>query len=95
MRPPDVAGLAAILRHHLTPLRFADSIDIEETITEYAVQTDGATGADLAYLCQSAARRCVQEAVQAGISATAVAITHPHLQQSLHTWLDNRAPSRH
>jgi len=95
MRPPDVTGRAAILRHNLVPLRLADDIDREALIADIAVATDGATGADLAYLCQSAARRCVQEAVQAGISAATVAITHPHLQQSLHTWLDNRAPSRH
>ena len=95
MRPPDVMGRAAILRHHLASLRLADELDRDAIITELAMQSDGSSGADLAYLCQSAARRCVQEAVQAGISATAVAISHPHLQQSLRTWLESKAPSRH
>ncbi|MHB9023054.1 MAG: hypothetical protein ACYC7E_02615 [Armatimonadota bacterium] len=51
-----------------------------------AIQTDGASGADLAYHCHSAARHCVQEAMLAGVPADAVAITHAQLQQSLQAW---------
>jgi len=96
MRPPDAAGRAAILRHHLTPLRLGDDVHREVLIADLAAQTDGATGADLAYLCQSAARRCVLDAVQAGVPADAVDITAAHLQQSLLSWVaDHIRPSAH
>jgi len=91
MRPPDATGRAAILRHHLASLRLADDIERQVLIADVATQTEGATGADLAYLCQSAARRCVQEAVLAGLPVDAVAITPAHLQQSLQTWQGDRA----
>ena len=90
MCPPDQAGRAAILRHHLTPLRLGDDVNREVLIADLAAQTDGATGADLAYLCQSAARRCVLDAVQARRPADAVAITPTHLQQSLLSWVADR-----
>ena len=70
----DRDGRIAILRRHLAPLRLAEEIDREALIAELAAQTDGASGVDLAYLCLSAARRCVQEAVQAGVSVDAVTL---------------------
>jgi transitional endoplasmic reticulum ATPase len=95
MRPPDVNGRAAILRHHLGPLRLAEQISREELVVELAGMTDGASGADLAYICQSAARCCVQDAVQAGLPMDDVFITDSHLQRSLRVWLADRAQSRH
>jgi ATP-dependent Zn protease len=99
MRPPDRSGRAAILHHHLASLRLAETVDRDAVIAAMAAQTDGASGADLACLCQAAARWCVQDAVQQSLPAAVVVITHNHLQQSLHIWLEEqtvcpRAPSR-
>ncbi len=90
MRPPDLPGRDAILRHHLASLRLAETVDREAVSAAMAAQTDGASGADLAFLCQAAARRCVQDAVQAGLPVDAVVITAAHLQQSLQVWLADR-----
>jgi AAA+ superfamily predicted ATPase len=90
MRPPDTPGRAAILRHHLAVLRLTETVDRDAVIAAIAAQTDGASGADLAFLCQTAARRCVQDAVQAGLPVDAVVITAAHLQQSLQVWLADR-----
>jgi AAA+ superfamily predicted ATPase len=95
MRPPDINGRAAILRHHLGPLRLAEQISRDELVVELAGMTDGASGADLAYICQSAARCCVQDAVQAGLLVDDVYITDSHLQRSLRVWLADQAQSRH
>ena len=94
MHPPDVAGRAAVLRHHLAPLRLGDALDRDVLILDLATQMEGASGADLAYLCQSAARRCVQEAVLANVSPDQVAITVTHLQQAMTVWLDGREDRR-
>jgi ATP-dependent 26S proteasome regulatory subunit len=94
MRPPDTQGRAAILRHHLAALRLAETVDCDALIAELAAQTDGASGADLACLCQAAARRCVQDAVQAGLPVDAVVITADHLQQSLQVWREEHAALR-
>jgi len=94
MRPPDEAGRAAILRHHLASLRLADDITRDALIAEFAAQTAGASGADLAYLCQAAARRCVHEAVQTALPLDAIVMTHAHLQQSLQVWVADRRSGR-
>jgi AAA+ superfamily predicted ATPase len=94
MRPPDTQGRDAILRHHLASLRLAETVDRDAMIATMAAQTDGASGADLAFLCHAAARRCVQEAVQTGMPADAVVITAAHLQQSLQVWLEEDAALR-
>ena len=61
---PDQAGRAAILRHHLSPLRLAEALDREALAHFLATQTRGASGADLAHLCQSAARHCVSQELE-------------------------------
>jgi SpoVK/Ycf46/Vps4 family AAA+-type ATPase len=94
MRPPDLPGRAAILRHHLASLRLAETMDRDAVIAAMAAQTEGTSGADLAFLCQAAARRCVQDAVQRDVPADAVVITASHLQQSLQIWLDEHAALR-
>lgn len=75
-------------------MRLADAVDRDALIAECAAQTDGASGADLAYLCHAAARYCVQDAVQAGVQAEAVVITAAHLQQSLQIWVEEQAARR-
>jgi len=93
MRPPDTTGRAAILRHHLAPLKLGDALDRDALILDLATQTEGASGADLAYLCQSAARRCVQEAVLADVVPEQVEITLAHLQQAIIVWQVGRKDS--
>ena len=61
---PKESGRAAILRHHLSPLRLAGNSDREALAHWLATQTRGASGADLAYLCQSAARHCVRQELE-------------------------------
>jgi transitional endoplasmic reticulum ATPase len=61
---PRQAGRAAILRHHLTPLRLADGLEHERLAQWLAARTRGASGADLAHLCQSAARLCVRQELE-------------------------------
>ncbi|OQA94667.1 MAG: ATP-dependent zinc metalloprotease FtsH [Chloroflexi bacterium ADurb.Bin222] len=94
LHPPDPAGRLAILRHHLAPLRLAAALDRDALLRDLAAQMEGATGADLAYLCQSAASRCVQEAVQAGVAPDQAAITHTHLLQAVSIWQADREERR-
>ena len=61
---PKEAGRAAILRHHLSPLRLVEGLDRELLAHWLAARTRGASGADLAHLCQSAARHCVRQELQ-------------------------------
>jgi transitional endoplasmic reticulum ATPase len=86
MRPPDAQGRAAIIRHYLQPLRLAEDLDRDALAEHLAAHTDGATGADLAFLCQAAARQCVQEALRAGQPADALVITGAHLERACLAW---------
>ena len=61
---PNQAGRAAILRHHLSPLRLTESLDRDRLANYIATQTRGASGADLAHLCQTAARCCVRQELE-------------------------------
>ena len=54
MKLPDENGRAAILRYYLKPLKLEPGIDIDALVAELAAATDGASGADLEYLCQTA-----------------------------------------
>jgi AAA+ superfamily predicted ATPase len=94
MRPPDAQGRAAILRHYLQPLRLADDLDRDALADDLAAHTDGATGADLAFLCQAAARQCVQEALRAGQPAEALVITAAHLEMACAAWQGDRVDER-
>ncbi|MHB1463301.1 MAG: AAA family ATPase [Armatimonadota bacterium] len=80
MRLPNVHGRSAILRHYLKPLKLDSSIDVDLLIGDLATLMDGASGADLEYLCQSAARACVKEAVAAGQSDEETMIAERHLR---------------
>ncbi len=61
---PDQSGRAAILDHHLAPLRLAEGLDRNHLSAWLATQTRGASGADLAHLCQSAVRCCVHQELE-------------------------------
>jgi len=45
--------------------------------------TDAASGADLQYLCQTAARICVKEAIRSGLSPESMSICRSHLEAAL------------
>jgi len=78
MKLPDECGRAAILRYYLKPLKLEPGIDIDALVADLATSTDGASGADLEYLCQTAARLCVKEMVARGASTDTAAVTRQH-----------------
>ena len=83
MKLPDESGRAAILRRYLKPLKLEPGIDIDALVAELASSTDEASGADLEYLCQTAARMCVKEMVARGASPDTVAVTRLHFATAL------------
>ncbi|MHB9124573.1 MAG: AAA family ATPase [Armatimonadota bacterium] len=83
MRLPDERGRAAILGRYLMPLKLDSSIDVEALAAELAAITDGASGADLEYLCQTAAKLCVKEAILLGTSPDGVRISAHHFDLAL------------
>ncbi|MHB1459481.1 MAG: ATP-binding protein, partial [Armatimonadota bacterium] len=83
MKLPDANGRAAILRRYLNPLRLDPSIDVESIATKLASMTDGASGADLEYLCQTAARICVKEMIGSGGSPDSITISRYHFEKAL------------
>jgi ATP-dependent 26S proteasome regulatory subunit len=83
MGPPDEAGRAAIFRHYLEPLVIDPALDPDRLATELASLTPGLTGADIAHVCQSAARLCVKDAVGRQSLPDAMAIREEHFRRSL------------
>jgi len=83
MKLPDESGRTAILRHYLKPLRLDSSIGIDALAADLAAATDGASGADLEYLCQTAARLCVKDALLYGVSSREVRISAHHFDLAL------------
>lgn len=90
MQLPDECGRAAILRYYLKPLKLDSGIDVEMLATELASATDGASGADLEYLCQTAARLCVKEIVTSVASPNAVAVAKRHFETALSFFCNGR-----
>ena len=83
MKLPDEHGRVAILRHYLKPLKLDSGIDVDALVADLAKATDGASGADLEYLCQTAARLCVKEALSCGVSHDEVRICTGHFAMTL------------
>lgn len=83
MKLPDEEGRAAILRHYLKALKLDPSIDVDIFAAELASLTDGASGADLEFLCNTAARLCVKDAVSTGVSPDVLTIRRHHFDKSL------------
>ena len=80
MKLPDESGRAAILRYYLKPLKLEPGIDIDRLVADLATATDGASGADLEYLCQTAARLYVKEMVARGGNDSDTAIAERHIR---------------
>jgi len=83
MKLPDASGRAAILRHYLKPLKLDPSIDADALAERLAAATEGTSGADLEYLCQSAARICVKDALASGVLPNEVSITTCHFDEAV------------
>lgn len=83
MQLPDESGRSTILKHYLKTLKLDPTIDVDILTTELAAATDGVSGADLEYLCQSAARMCVKEAVIDMSDAEKLFITKKHLKMAV------------
>ena len=83
MGPPDERGRAAILRHYLKPLVLDPALDPDRLATELASLTAGFTGADIAHLCQNAARICVKEASRMDSPHKGIAISEEHFRMAM------------
>jgi SpoVK/Ycf46/Vps4 family AAA+-type ATPase len=59
--PPDEEARRAVLRHHLEG-RPIEDVDV----AKLAARTEGYSGADLAYVCEVAAERALQDSVRTG-----------------------------
>jgi SpoVK/Ycf46/Vps4 family AAA+-type ATPase len=83
MKLPDESGRAAILRRYLKPLKIEPGMDTDVLVADLAVVTDGASGADLEYLCQTAARLCVKDALMSSASSDEVRVSAHHFEAAL------------
>ena len=83
MKLPDEQGRAAILKHYLKPLKLDPDIDIQNLGAGIAASTNGASGVDLEYLCQTAARICVKDALSYDILPNDVRISKHHFDKAL------------
>ena len=83
MKLPDENGRAAILRYYLKPLKMEPHIDIDRLVADLAAATNGASGADMEYLCQTAARLCVKDIVARGALLDEVTISVHHFDVAL------------
>ncbi len=86
--PPDAAAREAIFRYHLTS-RPVEGIDL----SRLAKQTDGFSGADIAYVCELAAERALLDSVATGVArlirmADVLAAVH-EVPVSTNAWLDS------
>jgi len=90
MQLPDESGRAMILRHYLKPLKLDVGIDIDALVADIAAATDGASGADLEYLCQSAARLCIKDAVIDASDPDTLCVTEVHLRLAAQQIVDSR-----
>jgi SpoVK/Ycf46/Vps4 family AAA+-type ATPase len=85
--PPDEPARAAILRHHLQG-RLIANIDL----VQLATQTAGYSGADLAYVCETAAERVLIDSARTGsprmIEMSDLQRALPEVRPSIGPWLE-------
>jgi AAA+ superfamily predicted ATPase len=60
---PDERGRAALFEYYLRPLKLAPRLDRQRLAGRLAALTPGSSGADIAFICDRAALRCVKEGV--------------------------------
>ena len=80
---PDERGRAEIFEHYLRGLKLAPSHTPDRLAAELASVTPGMTGADIAYLCQRAAKCCVKDAVGGRGEPNDIAIVRHHFDAAL------------
>jgi len=83
MGPPDEQGRKAIFLHHMEGLKLGADINRDHLAAKLAAATPGFTGADIAYVCQSAALLCVKEASTVPRQRTDLAITAEHFRSAI------------
>ncbi|MHB1000857.1 MAG: AAA family ATPase [Armatimonadota bacterium] len=83
MKLPDEEGRAAILRNYLKTLKLDALIEIDTYTAELASLTECASGADLEYLCNTAARLCVKDAISSGMQSDVLTIRRDHFEKAL------------
>ncbi len=83
MKLPDENERAAILRHYLKPLKLDPAVDVDTLVADMSTATNGASGADLEYLCQTAARVCVKDIVRRGMPPDEVGVSSRNFDVAL------------
>ena len=83
MGPPNEIGRAAIFHHYLEPLVLDPALDRNSLARDLASLTPGLTGADIAHVCQSAARLCVKDASRIDPPPVEISIAKRHFRQAL------------
>jgi len=83
MGPPDESGRAAIFLHYLEPLVLEAGIDRNDLAAKLASSTPGLTGADIAHVCQKAARLCVKEVSRMDPPPEELAISEEHFRNAV------------
>jgi SpoVK/Ycf46/Vps4 family AAA+-type ATPase len=67
----------------LRPLRLDPGIDTDILVSDIAAATEGASGADLEYICQTAVRLCVKLAIAQGICEENIMVGSEHMKLAL------------
>ncbi|MHB1000852.1 MAG: AAA family ATPase [Armatimonadota bacterium] len=83
MKLPDEDGRAVILMRYLRALKLDASIKVDSLVSQLAHNTDGASGADIEFLCNTAARLCVKDAISSGMQSDMLAIRRYHFEKAL------------
>ena len=85
--PPDTPAREAIFKHYLA-MRPVEGINLGRL----AARTDGYTGADIAYVCESAAERALMDSVESGeprmITMADVEASLADIRPSIGQWLE-------
>ena len=80
---PDESGRTAIFSHYLEPLKLESGIDRNDLAAKLASSTPGLTGADIAHVCQCAARLCVKEVSRIDPPPRSIAISEVHFRKAV------------
>ncbi len=77
---PNREGRLAILRHHMQRYRLESGLNLEKLLPTLLAETKGASGADLAYLCEAAARACVKAGVAKSLPAEGLRLSESDIR---------------
>jgi len=91
MGPPDENGRITIFHHYLKLLVLDPELESDLLATQLASFTPGFTGADIAHLCQCAARICVKEISKIESPHKDIAISKEHFRKAVELLLKAHA----